>query len=1028
MCIDSDLYRILFESAIEPILLLEDGRIVDANAIAFATYGRTRKEMIGQSLSAFSPPTQPDGSDSTKSLKDQIEVALTNGIHQFIWECQGSGGATFSVQATLQSVKTGDGPVMSISFGPVEHDLPEQSLERAEEERYRSLLDNVQDGYYEVDLAGNHTFVNNSICNMFGYSENELLNMNYREYMDEATAEQVFGVFNQVFKTGKPVSSLEYKITGKDGKERFIQTSVSLLHESDGQPAGFRGFVRDTTERTRTEERLQQAYDELEERVAERTAELARANDELEEQIAERERADKEIKQLLEQRSRQVQLSTRVAQEIAEAADLDDLYLRVVTQVKEQFNYYHTQLLRYDPALDTVALVVGYGEVGDKMLAMHHSIPMGVGLIGTAAATGKSLISADVNNDPTWQPNPLLPYTKGELTVPITLGGEVLGVLDVQSDATNALDKNDLLLLEGLCGQIAVAIESTRLRQEMESRLRELGALQRHMSRDGWEAYQGSEKSSFGYQFGHAGVQPLLPSSSELTLDEEHLEPSTNGKSGLSQIPSGPDAIANTLAVRGETFGQLGIVDDPEHPLSQEEKDLLNAISNQVAEALEIARLFEQTQEALAHQERLTAELETVAEVGTAASTLLDVDTLLQSVVDLAKRSFGLYHAHVYLIDEASKQLVLRAGAGSVGRLMVLEGRAIDVNAPSLVARAARERQAFIENNVAKTTDFLPHPMLPGTRAELVVPLVVGDYLLGVLDLQSDAVGYFTAKDFQIQKILAAQISVAVQNAFRFAEQVETAAKLRQVDQLKSEFLASMSHELRTPLNSIIGFADVLLEGLDGELNERMEEDVRLIRDSGAHLRALIGDILDMSKIEAGRMDLRYEEVDMRQIANDIVATAGPLAHEKSLELYLNLAVDVATVEADRTRLRQVLWNIVGNAIKFTEKGYVTLSLHMEQDDLVVSVRDTGIGIKPEDIGTVFEQFRQVDGSLNRTVGGTGLGLPITKNLVELHGGQIWAESVFGEGATFAFTIPRYKKPLRRDTTPLPVGSGIAIG
>src|SRR5690606_23944319 len=140
-------------------------------------------------------------------------------------------------------------------------------------------------------------------------------------------------------------------------------------------------------------------------------------------------------------------------------------------------------------------------------------------------------------------------------------------------------------------------------------------------------------------------------------------------------------------------------------------------------------------------------------------------------------------------------------------------------------------------------------------------------------------------------------------------------------DQLKSEFLASMSHELRAPLNSIIGFADVLLEGLDGELNERMEEDVRLIRESGDHLGGLIGDILDMCKVEAGRMDLRYEEVNMAQLANDVMATAAPLAQEKRIFLHLDIDQAVKPVQADRTRLRQILWNIVGNAIKFTEKG-----------------------------------------------------------------------------------------------------------
>lgn len=715
--------------------------------------------------------------------------------------------------------------------------------------------------------------------------------------------------------------------------------------------------------------------------------------------ITEQKRLEEEIQGSLERRGRQVQLVTQVAQEIATATNLDDLYRRMVNQIKEQFGYSHVQLLRYDPALDTMALVVGYGEVGEKMLAMNYSMPMGVGLIGVAAVTGKSVLCPNVAQDPNWQPNPLLPDTKGELAVPIKLRNQVLGVLDVQSNIADMLGADDQLLLEGLCGQIAVAIESTSLNQEMEARLRELSTLQRFMSREGWDSYAIAKSGTAGYWFDHTGVQPINQ---------------TNGKQKLT--PANARLVSQPLSVRGEVIGTLALQDEPSRPLTAEDKIFLEAVSEQVAEALEAARLFEQTQSALAEQERLSSELATVAEVSTAASTILEIDTLLQSVVDLAKTSFNLYHAHVYLFDEESQAFSLKAGAGDIGRLMTLEGREISLDAESLVARAGRLRRGVIENDVRKAVDFLPHPLLPETRAEMAIPMIVGDKLVGVLDLQSDQVGHFTTKDMEIHQTLASQIAVAAQNAYLYAEQVETAKQLRDVDRLKSEFLASMSHELRTPLNSIIGFADVLLEGLDGELNERMEQDVKLIRDSGRHLRELIGDILDMSKIEAGMMELRYEQVDMVQMANDVMATASPLAQDKALDMYLDIGEDVGSIYADRTRLRQILWNMVGNAIKFTQKGQVTLSMQRQEDNLLVSIRDTGIGIKPEDIPVIFEQFRQLDGNLNRTSGGTGLGLPISRRLVELHGGSVWVESVLGEGSTFWFTIPCRPAARKPDT------------
>ena len=716
-----------------------------------------------------------------------------------------------------------------------------------------------------------------------------------------------------------------------------------------------------------------------------------------------------QIKESLARREREIRVSTQIAQEVASASDLNDLYVRVVTQIQEQFGYYHTQLLRYDPALDSIALIEGYGDIGLQMRDLNHSVPYGVGIIGTSAATGKPVLRPNVASDPTWQANPLLPQTRGELSVPIKIGDNVLGVLDVQSDSVNQLDENDVLVLEGLCGQIAIAIESTTLRQDMESRLRELSSLQRQMSKEGWQQYQEMRKDVVGYQYDHGGVQPLaLP---EVTKVQ-------NGNGESEEIMNAP------LTIRGETIGLLGIENDPKRPLTADDHEFIDAITREIAEALESARLFEQTQSALDEQERLTSELETVAQVSTAASTILEIDALLQSVVDLAKTSFELYHAHIYLVNENETRLQLKAGAGNIGRLMTLEGREIGLETESLVARAARTRQGVLSNNVRKTIDYLPHPLLPKTQSELAVPMIVGDKLVGVMDLQSNQLDFFSEEDLKIQRTLASQIAIAVENAQQYAEQVQTAAKLRELDQLKSEFLASMSHELRTPLNSIIGFADVLLEGLDGELNERMEEDVRLIRESGRHLRELIGDILDMSKIESGHMELRYEDIDMPQLANDIKATAMSLAQEKNLALNLDIDEKVTTVQADRTRLRQILWNITGNAIKFTEKGGVTIALQHREEHVLVSIRDTGIGIKEENIAVVFEQFRQIDGGLNRTAGGTGLGMPITKKLVELHGGEIWIESVYGQGSTFFFTIP-YDTSRRRDQNVDPEIDGI---
>ena len=551
----------------------------------------------------------------------------------------------------------------------------------------------------------------------------------------------------------------------------------------------------------------------------------------------------------------------------------------------------------------------------------------------------------------------------------------------------------------------AMAIESMQLRQEMEERMAELDNLQRLMRREAWLHMQATHDGGVrGYRYDRRLMQPVDTVESNLsTLSANEHEAAQRLKKNLT----------SALQVRGQNFGVLGVEDDPDNPVTPAERDLLDAISLQVAEAMENARLLEQTQ-------KRAVELETVARVSTATSTILEKDKLLQGVVELTRRSFNLYHAHIYLLNPENNELILAAGSGEAGRQMVEDGWRINLHHPrSVVGNAARTRKGIIVNDVRKETGFLANPLLPATRSELAVPMISGNRLLGVLDVQSEVPNYFTQDDVRIQSALAGQVATALQNATLYQEQIETAEKLREFDRLKSEFLASMSHELRTPLNSIIGFADVLLEGIDGELNERMEEDVQLIRNSGQHLRELIGDILDMSKIEAGMMDLRYESIDVTALRHEIEGFARTqlMTYEKELEFNLRIGKGVGLVEADLTRFKQVLFNLVSNAIKFTAPGGVTLSMNNEGGMLVVRVDDTGIGIKEENIPIVFEQFRQVDGSLTRTAGGTGLGLPISKSLVELHGGEIWVESEVGEGTSFYFSLPLERPRPRRTQT-----------
>jgi PAS domain S-box-containing protein len=408
------------------------------------------------------------------------------------------------------------------------------------------------------------------------------------------------------------------------------------------------------------------------------------------------------------------------------------------------------------------------------------------------------------------------------------------------------------------------------------------------------------------------------------------------------------------------------------------------------------------------------AELQTVAEVSATTARTLEPDRLLQAVVDITKERFDVYHAHIYLADESWNTLLLAAGAGEIGRQMVATGHSIRMDTEkSLVARAARERQAVIVNDVRDDPAFLPNPLLPETRSEMAVPMIVGDKVLGVFDVQSNITNHFTEEDAYIYTTLASQVAVALQNARLYTEQAATVTQLRELDRLKTSFLANMSHELRTPLNSILGFSDVIIEGLDGPVTEQMDNDLRLIGKNGQHLLHLINDVLDMAKIDAGRMNLQPEKFKLNGLFEEAINITSSLADAKSLSVVIKEDSDQEVeVFADRTRIQQVMINLINNAIKFTEQGGISLSARQAEDHVLIEVHDAGIGIPSEQLQTIFQEFTQVDSSPTRKTGGTGLGLPISRRLVELHGGRLWAEStgVSGEGSTFYVELPLIAK------------------
>jgi signal transduction histidine kinase len=467
------------------------------------------------------------------------------------------------------------------------------------------------------------------------------------------------------------------------------------------------------------------------------------------------------------------------------------------------------------------------------------------------------------------------------------------------------------------------------------------------------------------------------------------------------------------LIREGEPLGVISVERHEVRPFSDQHIALLTTFADQAVIAIENVRLFNETKEALEQQTAISEVLKVIS--GSAFELKPILETVTESAARLCDADLG-WTGWIQTLEGLSG---LRDIPARWARTEELRARfdsvpgvppARDQTGSSVLGLAFRERRTIHVADISAQPDLLersPAVRISGSRTVLAVPMVQGGEPLGVIVLTRVTVRPFSEREVQLVETFADQAAIAIQNVKLFKEIQDKSQQLEIASRHKSEFLATMSHELRTPLNAIIGFSEVLLQQMFGPLNPKQAEYLDDVLTSGRHLLGLINDILDLSKIEAGRMELDVDTFSLVEALQNGVTMVRERAVRHGIALALEVQPGIDLVEADPRKVKQILFNLLSNAVKFTpDGGRVDVTAARANGDIAVTVKDTGIGISPEDQDRIFEQFQQARRQTERSREGTGLGLSLAKRFVELHGGRIWVESEPGKGSTFTFTLP----------------------
>jgi PAS domain S-box-containing protein len=884
---------------------------------------------------------------------------------------------------------------------------------RESEERYALAMRATVEGIYEWNVETDALFLSDHAKAFFAFPAEQLGPADWKARVHPADLEAYRKAVVDHLKGRAPHLELEYRVRDAAGGYRWILDRSVGVRNAEGQVTKLVGALSDVTQRKVAEIELRRARDEATAALAEQTA----------------------LREVLEAISRS-------------AFDLDAVLRALIEHATRLVGAEKGFIFRLDG--DVYRLAVDFGaSVEFRDFVDRNPIQPGRGtLVGRTALEGRTVHIEDAAADPEyrWPESLRRGNFRTMLGVPMVRGGAVVGVIALWKERVEPFTQAEIDLVTTFSNQALIAIENARLFNETKEALdrqtataeilrvissspTDVGPVFEEILRAAARLCESSLAAIFRFdgELIHLAATHNWPADALADVASRYPQPPSRGQTSGRVILSRrvvrlDDTLADpdydqAAAKAGGWRRMLGVpmlreaapigaivVAWPEPGQTPERQvELLQTFADQAVIAVENVRLFNETKEALDQQKALAEVLQVIS------SSVADTKPVFEKILESCERLFEGRNVGITLVDDD--------GALRLGPYRGPHRRELERLYPLPLSRESGSGSAILERRVMHYPDVeggthVPEPVrrgceIIGLKSIVFAPMLWEGRSIGTIFVGRATVGEFSEKEIALLKTFADQAVIAIQNARLFREIQEKSHQLEIANQHKSAFLANMSHELRTPLNAVIGFSEMLAARYFGELTEKQAEYVNDIHGSGKHLLSLINDILDLSKIEAGRMELELAEFDLRAALDNALTLVRERAQRGGVALRLEADPLLRTYRGDERKLKQVVLNLLSNAVKFTARGgAVSVVAKRVDGSAEIAVSDTGVGIAPADQGAIFEAFRQVGTDVTRKREGTGLGLALARRFVELHGGTIRVDSAPGKGSTFTITLP----------------------